>query len=51
MESCRPALYWLWAALPLPATAWTLARDHQKHLQRRERHRHISHPTDWTPAA
>ncbi|MGV2920712.1 hypothetical protein [Streptomyces alfalfae] len=33
VDSCRPALYWLWAALPLTATAWALARAHQKHLQ------------------
>ncbi|MGV2917127.1 hypothetical protein [Streptomyces alfalfae] len=50
-ETWRPALYLLWAALPLTATAWTLARAHQKRLQRCERSRHTSHPTDWTPAA
>ncbi|MEV0125125.1 hypothetical protein AB0I16_26920 [Streptomyces sp. NPDC050703] len=50
-ETYRPALYLLWAALPLTATAWALARAHQKHHQRREYRRHISHPTDWTPAA
>ncbi|MFF1377576.1 hypothetical protein [Streptomyces sp. NPDC058308] len=46
----RSALYLLWAALPLTAAAWALARARQKRRLRHERSRHIARPDDWTPA-
>ncbi|MEU6991049.1 hypothetical protein ABZ953_10390 [Streptomyces sp. NPDC046465] len=50
-DRLRPALYVLWAALPLTAAAWALARAHQKRRLRQERSRHTAQPDDWTPAA
>ncbi|MFJ9041754.1 hypothetical protein ACIRF8_34950 [Streptomyces sp. NPDC102406] len=46
-----PALYALWAALPVTAVAWALARAVEKRHQRRERDARSADSADWTPAA
>ncbi|GAA2314196.1 hypothetical protein OKJ48_10070 [Streptomyces kunmingensis] len=47
-ERYRAALYLLWAALPVTAAAWALARAHEKRRLRRERDAHTARPADWT---
>ncbi|MEW2162512.1 hypothetical protein AB0912_05875 [Streptomyces sp. NPDC007084] len=50
-HSHRPALYALWAALPLTGAAWAVARATEKRRMLHERNASTADPTDWTSAA
>ncbi|MFG2312115.1 hypothetical protein ACGFS9_26130 [Streptomyces sp. NPDC048566] len=45
------ALLVVWAAFPLTALAWALARADEKRRQVRDRNASTADPADWTPAA
>lgn len=47
----RTQLYWFWAALPVTALAWALARANEKRHLRREREAQTARPDDWTSVA
>ncbi|MFJ8827520.1 hypothetical protein ACIREE_37910 [Streptomyces sp. NPDC102467] len=47
----RTGLYLWWAALPVTAAVWALARANEKRHLQRERDTHTARPADWTPTA
>ncbi|MEU6123406.1 hypothetical protein [Streptomyces sp. NPDC047123] len=51
VDDHRLGLYLLWAALPLSAAAWALARFRQKRVRHEERSHHVGHPADWESVA